>query len=112
MITPKCPWCGGEVITKKSLSNWVHECEDNCYSSCWYSTEEEALFAASKRFMPNRTVSEIKAEYRRLVFLRDEELLALFKGRIVSEDKKCSWWDIALAKLLTRIADFIYGVDQ
>lgn len=115
MSNPKCPWCGEErKIYKNPFHNlWRIGCCKNkqCPSVKEEPSYELALAAASKRFMPKRSVSEIKTEWRRLIYLRDEELREMFKGKILTEQKQDSWWDISLAKLIHRIADFIYGAE-
>jgi len=108
---PKCPWCGGNIEVR-GIVVYHHTCENMCYASQNFYTKKEAIAAASKRFMPKRSVEEIKNKWRQLINLRDEEMKSTLEGKVMSTAKLDLWWDIAFAKLITRIADFIYGVTE
>jgi hypothetical protein len=117
----KCPWCGTKIIARRLAFlndvKFTHRCINGCYESIdRYHTESEALAAASKRFMPKRTVEEI-LEPREKFSVLFTEALNSFPDKKQGEcpnvfsARYASFVNYVLAVQATRIADFIYGAE-
>ena len=116
-MNPKCPWCGKKPTIFKDVftGKYYHECPDLCYASKKYATESEAIVAASKRFMPKRSVEEICKKFMEFVATRErDEKKFDCKTRQEKDFISCKLfiWQTGMAKLCTRIADYIYGVTE
>ena len=108
----KCPWCNSEIDAEfdDAKQGFIHFCLNNCYVSLnVFKTKKKALAAASKRFMPKRTVEEIISFIREA---RDNEQKNAYA--LVEKDNRCdkSAWRIATAKFATRLSDFITGSNE
>ena len=103
----KCPWCGKKTcISGSTINGFYHCCERGCYRSTdLFNTESEALDAASKRFMPKRTVEEICRYVEKTLEDQDIEFNSLSEKQ---QEECVDFMDVVRA---TRIADFIYGVE-
>ena len=108
----KCPWCPAEIEVKlHSKRGFFHRCPNECYTSfANFSTSSEALAAASKRFMPKRTVEEISEKLCILCHQSVIEISSLFDKAENTEEYN-SLQKVANARLSRRIADFIYGAE-
>jgi len=118
MITPRCPFCGDELKVSQNIPFGFYYCCGNgcCCSRDKFATSSEALAAASKRFMPKRTVEEI-LEPREKFSVLFTEALNSFPDKKQGEcpnvfsARYASFVNYVLAVQATRIADFMHGAE-
>jgi hypothetical protein len=118
-MNPKCPWCGERMNAGKGVmdSKWYAYCgNQNCpVKNKGHDTKSEALAAASKRFMPKRSVEEICKKFMEFVATRErDEKKFDCKTRQEKDFISCKLfiWQTGMAKLCARIADYMTGVTE
>lgn len=108
-MNPKCPWCGGDMYTWQGAGTrrWYVDCRNTeCTTKKSFNTESEALAAASKRFMPKRSVEEIERAVMKIIALNID-------GKKQMEDNfEKNGESYIMAIMCHRIADYMTGVTE
>ena len=102
----KCPWCGKDMLAYVFSRGWAARCPNvDCPEKVYHATPDKALAAASKRFMPKRTVEEIKQFIQKAEFMWADEFLKAPKNMHEG------YFAFLTIVMETRIADYIHGAE-
>ena len=110
-MNPKCPWCGGEITVKSGLlsGEFYFSCESKkCPSNKLFGTHDEALAAASKRFMPKRSMEEIEMFCEKL----DAEKKKQWQLCVRDNNMSMEFMDFLRLMQFPRIADYMTGATE